>query len=32
MEKAVVPKEVANYIVYCKTWDFSIYNAFKKGL
>ncbi len=31
MEKAVVPKEVANYIVYCKTWDFSIYNALRKA-
>lgn len=31
MERAVVPKEVANYIAYCKTWGLSISSALKKA-
>lgn len=30
MEKGTVPKEVAEYIVYCKTWSLSIRSALKK--
>ena len=30
MEKGTVPKEVAEYIVYCKTWGLSIRIALKK--
>lgn len=31
MEKAVVPKEISEYIIYCKTWSLSIYSALKKA-